>query len=107
MFRHFFAPSPALRHNDYAGKSHDPNSKSTFPNGTVAQVALVIPLMLPACQPFMRSVFCVSDDDRLLAYRIAALAQAWSEGVLYADLSGISRLVRPGGDPVMPCGAVV
>ncbi len=47
---------------------------------------LAILLALPACWPLLRSGFFVSDDGRFHVYRIAALAQAWQQGVLYPRL---------------------
>ena len=46
----------------------------------------VILLTLPALWPLLRSGFFVSDDGRFHVYRIAALAEAWRQGVLYPRL---------------------
>src|SRR5512133_1132079 len=43
-------------------------------------------LALPALWPLLRAGFLVSDDGRFHVYRIAALAQAWSQGVLHPRL---------------------
>jgi hypothetical protein len=52
----------------------------------VMQAGLVALLILPACWPLLRSGFLVTDDGRFHVYRIAALAQAWQQGVLYPRL---------------------
>jgi hypothetical protein len=49
-------------------------------------VGLVILVILPACWPLVRPGFLVTDDGRFHLYRIAALAQAWQEGVLHPRL---------------------
>lgn len=43
-------------------------------------------LVLPAVAPLLRPGFFVSDDGRFHVYRIAALATAWSDGVLHPRL---------------------
>ena len=43
-------------------------------------------LVLPAVAPLLRAGFFVSDDGRFHVYRIAALATAWSDGVLHPRL---------------------
>jgi hypothetical protein len=43
-------------------------------------------LALPATWPLWRTGFFVSDDGRFHVYRIAALADAWQQGVLYPRL---------------------
>jgi len=43
-------------------------------------------LLLPALTPLLRPGFFVSDDGRFHVYRIAALADAWGEGVLHPRL---------------------
>jgi hypothetical protein len=43
-------------------------------------------LALPALWPLFRPGFFASDDGRIHIYRIAALANAWSEGVLHPRL---------------------
>ena len=43
-------------------------------------------LALPALWPLCRSGFFVSDDGRFHVYRIAALAEAWQQGVLHPRL---------------------
>jgi hypothetical protein len=43
-------------------------------------------LALPALWPLLRPGFFVSDDGRFHVYRIAALAQAWEQGVLHPRL---------------------
>jgi hypothetical protein len=43
-------------------------------------------LLLPALTPLLRPGFFVSDDGRFHVYRIAALADAWREGVLHPRL---------------------
>jgi hypothetical protein len=43
-------------------------------------------LLIPALLPLARSGFYVSDDGRFHVYRIAALANAWHQGVLYPRL---------------------
>jgi hypothetical protein len=47
---------------------------------------LVLLLVIPALLPLLRSGFFVSDDGRFHVYRVAALTQAWQEGVLYPRL---------------------
>ena len=47
---------------------------------------LCLLLALPALWPLIRAGFLVSDDGRFHVYRIAALAQAWSQGVLHPRL---------------------
>ena len=47
---------------------------------------LVVLLTLPALWPLLRQGFFVSDDGLFHVYRIAALADAWSHGVLYPRL---------------------
>ncbi len=47
---------------------------------------IVILLALPALWPLLRPGFFVSDDGLFHVYRIAALADAWSQGVLYPRL---------------------
>src|SRR5512133_1521611 len=47
---------------------------------------LSLPLALPALWPLLGAGFFVSDDGRFHVYRIAALAQAWSQGVLHPRL---------------------
>ena len=46
----------------------------------------VVLLALPASWPLLRSGFFVSDDGLFHVYRIAALADAWRQGVLYPRL---------------------
>jgi len=53
---------------------------------TVMEIGLVILATLPACWPLLRPGFLVTDDGRFHIYRIAALAQAWQDGVLYPRL---------------------
>jgi 6-pyruvoyl-tetrahydropterin synthase related domain len=48
--------------------------------------ALAVLLTLPALWPLVRPGFFVSDDGRFHVYRIAALAQAWQQGVLHPRL---------------------
>ena len=43
-------------------------------------------LTLPALWPLLRAGFLVTDDGRFHVYRIAALADAWQNGVLYPRL---------------------
>ena len=43
-------------------------------------------LTLPALAPLLRAGFFVSDDGLFHVYRIAALAEAWQQGVLYPRL---------------------
>jgi hypothetical protein len=43
-------------------------------------------LALPALWPLWRAGFFVSDDGRFHVYRVAALAQAWQQGVLHPRL---------------------
>jgi len=50
--------------------------------GLLATLALT----LPALWPLLTSGFFVSDDGRFHLYRIAALAQAWAQGVLHPRL---------------------
>jgi hypothetical protein len=50
------------------------------------QAGLVALLTLPACWPLLQSGFLVTDDGRFHVYRIAALAQAWQQGVLHPRL---------------------
>jgi hypothetical protein len=50
------------------------------------EIGLVILVTLPACWPLLRPGFLVTDDGRFHVYRIAALAQAWQQGVLYPRL---------------------
>jgi hypothetical protein len=52
----------------------------------VVQAGLVVLLILPACWPLLRPGFLVTDDGSFHVYRIAALAQAWQQGVLYPRL---------------------
>ncbi len=47
---------------------------------------IVLLLALPALWPLLRPGFFVSDDGLFHVYRIAALADAWSHGVLYPRL---------------------
>lgn len=47
---------------------------------------LALALILPALGPLFRPGFFVSDDGRFHVYRIAALAVAWQQGVLYPRL---------------------
>ena len=47
---------------------------------------LVLLLTLPALWPLLRQGFFVSDDGLFHVYRVAALADAWSHGVLYPRL---------------------
>ena len=47
---------------------------------------LVVLLTLPALWPLLRQGFFVSDDGLFHVYRVAALADAWSHGVLYPRL---------------------
>jgi 6-pyruvoyl-tetrahydropterin synthase related domain len=47
---------------------------------------LVVLLALPVLWPLFRPGFFVSDDGRFHVYRVAALAQAWQEGVLHPRL---------------------
>ena len=47
---------------------------------------LTLLLTLPALAPLLRPGFFVSDDGRFHVYRIAALANAWRQGVLYPRL---------------------
>jgi hypothetical protein len=47
---------------------------------------LAVLLALPALWPLCRSGFFVSDDGRFHVYRIAALAEAWQQGVLHPRL---------------------
>jgi len=46
----------------------------------------VLLLTLPALWPLLRQGFFVSDDGLFHVYRVAALADAWSHGVLYPRL---------------------
>ncbi|RLT39823.1 MAG: hypothetical protein DWI57_09535, partial [Chloroflexi bacterium] len=43
-------------------------------------------LLLPVLTPLLRPGFFVSDDGRFHVYRIAALADAWRDGVLHPRL---------------------
>ncbi len=43
-------------------------------------------IVLPALAPLLRAGFFVSDDGRFHVYRMAALARAWTEGVLHPRL---------------------
>ena len=43
-------------------------------------------LLIPVLTPLLRRDFFVSDDGRFHVYRIAALAEAWREGVLHPRL---------------------
>lgn len=43
-------------------------------------------IVLPALAPLLRIGFFASDDGRFHIYRLAALAQAWSQGVLHPRL---------------------
>lgn len=47
---------------------------------------LLAVLLVPALLPLLRPGFYVSDDGRFHIYRIAALANAWRQGVLYPRL---------------------
>lgn len=47
---------------------------------------VVLILVLPVLLPLVRPAFFVSDDGRFHVYRIAALAQAWQDGVWYPRL---------------------
>ena len=47
---------------------------------------LAVLLALPALWPLFRPGFFVSDDGRIHVYRVAALAQAWQQGVLHPRL---------------------
>ena len=47
---------------------------------------LALALILPALGPLFRPGFFASDDGRFHVYRIAALAEAWQQGVLYPRL---------------------
>jgi hypothetical protein len=48
--------------------------------------ALAAVLALPALWPLWRGGFFVSDDGRIHVYRVAALAEAWQQGVLHPRL---------------------
>ncbi len=52
----------------------------------VRHAAWFILLLIPAFLPLFRSGFIVSHDGRFHVYRVAALAQAWGEGVLHPRL---------------------
>jgi len=56
------------------------------PGEAVWAAALAVVLALPALWPLCRSGFFVSDDGRFHVYRIAALAQAWRQGLLHPRL---------------------
>lgn len=49
-------------------------------------IALVLLLTLPALWPLFRPGFFASDDGRFHVYRVAALADAWAQGVLHPRL---------------------
>ena len=47
---------------------------------------VLLVMLIPAMLPLLRPGFFVSDDGRFHVYRIAALANAWQDGVLYPRL---------------------
>jgi hypothetical protein len=63
-----------------------PNWIALIGSNTLVQVGLVVLLVLPACWPLMHPGFLVTDDGRFHLYRIAALAEAWQQGVLHPRL---------------------
>ena len=56
------------------------------PPSSVLYLLIVLLLTLPALWPLLRQGFFVSDDGLFHVYRVAALADAWSHGVLYPRL---------------------
>ncbi|MCC7352513.1 MAG: hypothetical protein IT330_02055, partial [Anaerolineae bacterium] len=60
---------------------------SSRPNKLSPRAAwLALLFALPALWPLLRPGFFVSDDGRFHVYRLAALADAWRQGVLYPRL---------------------